>query len=553
MTEWDQASARLIAGLRQDILDRQIRSGIARLEAGAPILESFEPASPNAAPLIWRVAQWVDVASLNVSMVQRLLERMPRSLRSRLPLAEYAAVRSAEGMAAMACEEVDQAIAHFDAVLALECDIDDPEIVCIAGFWKARCQRKKGEYEDAFRHAVRARQLAREAGFERVAAVVGVLESWLLFQKGRRKDALKALREAEASLSSADDPVVSGNMQSTYGRIFRQEGRHDRAIHHFNNAIEEYRKLDRREMRLARTLANLAYVKRLVALELRYKIDADVARRKQPGRVADAAEPPQPNYRETFTRLRAEAFQHLEEAAVVCEVHPNHHIAGSVHLNRGLLHLDGGELDAAEQEGARAFALGEEKQDLILMARARILQCMVENAKLEEGVQEDPRHHAQSALYYIRDAIGFARATQNRRLLARVHTWHGLTLSNEFFHAHEEAIEAMNAARGYLDQGFHDTAWDDYQALRARVVKTHTIDQTLHAWSQGAVGDKTFKQISEQFAEILIPKVWELEGRKIARVANRLAISPKKVRRALARAGLLGHYSEAARGSPGAA
>jgi hypothetical protein len=211
-------------------------------------------------------------------------------------------------------------------------------------------------------------------------------------------------------------------------------------------------------------------------------------------------------------------------------------------------------LDSAEQEAENAFALGEEKQDLILMARARILQCMIENAKLEEGIQEDPRRHAQSALDYIRDAIGFARATQNRRLLARVHTWHGLTLCNEFFRSQEAALEAMNAARGYLDRGFHDTAWEDFQVLRARVVKAHTIDETLHAWSQGAVGDKTFKQISEQFAEILIPKVWELEGRKIARVANRLAISPKKVRRALNRAGLLrASYSEAAGGSSGSA
>jgi hypothetical protein len=52
--------------------------------------------------------------------------------------------------------------------------------------------------------------------------------------------------------------------------------------------------------------------------------------------------------------------------------------------------------------------------------------------------------------------------------------------------------------------------------------------------------------MSEQFAEIIIPKVWELEGRKIARVATRLAISPKKVRRALSRAGLLAQNAKAA-------
>jgi DNA-binding NtrC family response regulator len=59
----------------------------------------------------------------------------------------------------------------------------------------------------------------------------------------------------------------------------------------------------------------------------------------------------------------------------------------------------------------------------------------------------------------------------------------------------------------------------------------------LKAWSQGAVGEKTFRQISEEFAEIVIARVWEREGRKVSRVAARLSISPKKVRRILARVG----------------
>jgi DNA-binding NtrC family response regulator len=54
------------------------------------------------------------------------------------------------------------------------------------------------------------------------------------------------------------------------------------------------------------------------------------------------------------------------------------------------------------------------------------------------------------------------------------------------------------------------------------------------------VGDKTFQQISEEFAAIVIPKVWKREGRKISRVAARLSISPKKVRRILSHTGVIG-------------
>jgi hypothetical protein len=51
------------------------------------------------------------------------------------------------------------------------------------------------------------------------------------------------------------------------------------------------------------------------------------------------------------------------------------------------------------------------------------------------------------------------------------------------------------------------------------------------------VGDKTFQQITEEFAELIIPKVWEREGRKISRVTTRLSISPTKVRRILGASG----------------
>jgi len=45
--------------------------------------------------------------------------------------------------------------------------------------------------------------------------------------------------------------------------------------------------------------------------------------------------------------------------------------------------------------------------------------------------------------------------------------------------------------------------------------------------------------MTEEFAEMIIPKVWEREGRKVSRVATRLSVSPKKVRRILKQAGLL--------------
>jgi hypothetical protein len=218
---------------------------------------------------------------------------------------------------------------------------------------------------------------------------------------------------------------------------------------------------------------------------------------------------------------------------------PNHHGLGTVHLNLGYLYLDTGELEQAENEGAAAFRLGDEKKDFIIMARARLLQCMVENAKVEEEIGEaaDPGAHARSAMEFARDAVELAKHTQNRRLLANAYIWEGLTHCNSYFEDLEAARQSYDTVMKFLKDYRPDYMREDLQRLKSRAFESGTVNSTLRAWSQGSLGEKTFQQITEEFAELVIPKVWEREGRKVSRVAARLSISPKKVRRILNRVG----------------
>ncbi len=85
-----------------------------------------------------------------------------------------------------------------------------------------------------------------------------------------------------------------------------------------------------------------------------------------------------------------------------------------------------------------------------------------------------------------------------------------------------------------------DHIWEDLQTLKSKVLRGGSLDATLQAWSQGVVGDRSFQQLTEDFADVIIPRIWDHEGRKVARVARRLSVSPKKVRRVLARLGLHG-------------
>jgi hypothetical protein len=75
--------------------------------------------------------------------------------------------------------------------------------------------------------------------------------------------------------------------------------------------------------------------------------------------------------------------------------------------------------------------------------------------------------------------------------------------------------------------------------LKSHIMQASGINDTLRGWSEGLVGDKTFQQITEEFAEIVIPKVWLREDKKISRVAECLSVSPKKVRRILRSTGFL--------------
>ncbi|MGH9558739.1 MAG: hypothetical protein ACRD30_05815 [Bryobacteraceae bacterium] len=174
-----------------------------------------------------------------------------------------------------------------------------------------------------------------------------------------------------------------------------------------------------------------------------------------------------------------------------------------------------------------------------MTGRARIAQSMIENAKYEEGLSEDPATHAQRAQDFAREALAHARQTENRHLLARANICLGMVLTNDFFNNTEAAREYCDRAAEYLAPGVHDHLWEELQSLKRRVLRGGEVDAMLRKWSQGETDDQTFQQLTERFAEVVIPRVWEREGRKVSRAAAKLSISPKKVRRILNRLGLL--------------
>lgn len=530
----------LLQELRHNLVTRQVSNGIALLDANAHLFGLLDPAQRNAATLVGAVAQWVDIGYCGPELIEQLLQRFPREQRGKFPICDYVHLRMAEGLLALLHDHPDEALRQFDLVLMLHEEIEDKEVVAIAHFWNARCHRKKGEYDEALKHTVVACELATALGFPRMAAVMRVLESWLLFQKGHGREAARILDQAESVLRATDDDITLGNIYSAHGRMIRRQGQYKQALHFFTRAIEHFQRRNPQHRNLARSLANIAHVQRLIAAQIMRHMDTEAERRRK-SRAKTAA--PQGGHstdsRRHYEELRASAFANLEQAEKIYRYHNHHHGIGTVLENRGLLHLDSGELDLAAQEGARAYAVAREENDAIVMARARLLQCKVEHDQLNEEIEGSTRtwEHVQAARDYAREAVEAAGHTQNLRLLARAYIWRGLTACLPAIQDLEEARHCLDKASAFINTAQDEDVWNELQVLKQKVTSRGSVDPRLRAWTQGVTDGKSFQKLTEEFAELVIPRVWEKEGRKVSRVAKVLKVSPKKVRRVLARTG----------------
>jgi tetratricopeptide (TPR) repeat protein len=416
----------------------------------------------------------------------------------------------------------------------------------LANRWKARCLRKAGEYDSSLEFAQRARVLASEIPLPARAAVIQLSESWVLFQKGSSKEATRVLGEAEAALRHTDDYITLGNIQSAYGRIARREGRYEQAIQYFERSLALFRHRPMIEGHFARSLTNIAKTRRLLALEMRRRMDSDHERRQKLPAETTTATLHKGKDLERLRQLLAEARAELQEADEIFTQFPSHHGSGNVQVGLSEIALDLGHLDEAERAALRAFELGSTKQDYLLMCRARIAQASIANARYEEqvGEAEESSRFAQLAYDCSREAVAFAEHTQSRRIIARAYIWQGLVLMNGFFNSPQQAQACAGKAEELLSLDRHGALWEDLKMLQSKILRRSKLDPNLRAWSQGIVGDKTLQQVVEEFEAMLVSRVWEREARKVSRVAQRLSVSPKKVRRLLRRLGLLSAGAE---------
>ena len=366
-----------------------------------------------------------------------------------------------------------------------------------------------------------------------IRAVLQVQQGWLVFQRGNISGALGIFDEAAAVLGHTDHWIALGNIESARGRVVRRGGDYTAALEHFRRAVAFYERRHPHHPNLARTITNLAFVKRLLALQLKRHIDTSAAHRSPGGLGHGAKEVSLRPLHQQYQALHGSALADLQRAESICKLHGHQSGLAAALLNAAFLHLDVGDLDVAEQEADRAYAIGKAIHGSVLMARGEIVRGLIENARLEEllGHPGDAPAFARRAKQHCVEAVKLAETTQNRRVMANAHLALGEVAANSFFRDYELARRCVEAASQCTETQDADYVVDELNLLRAKLLRNVGLDATLKAWSEGVLGGKSLQQVTEAFAELVVSKVWLREGRRTARVAKLLSTSPKKVRR----------------------
>jgi len=518
--------ALLIEELQLALVKRDVQRGFKLLDEALANLSTMKCDARHSSALLLSLAQWTDLGYRDLPFLDALFAQCPPGDRGQLSVLAFFETRLAEAYRDLASERLESCIEGIDLVLRVGEGLFSNYFLFVANLWKCRAHRKRGEYQHALVHIIAAKEAAERLGAPKLVAVTKIHEGWLAFQNGQVQFALQLLDEAEVELQPTGHALSLGNIESARGRFVRRSGQYARAIRHFQNAIDIYRSGYPEHPNLARALVNAAYVKRLMALDMHPN---------KAGKQASGAT------HAKIVSVRREALTLLAQAETIYARHEHQGGTGSVLVNAAHLHLENGDIGQASVEGNRAFDLGEQKNDQILMARARNVQAMVELELSEEQLGEEPdvALHAHLAVQYSETSIALALQTQNKRLLAEAYITRGMIAASDFHQDLEPAREYATKATTLLSSNDRDHLFNSLGTLKRKLVDATRVDENLRMWSDGQLGNKSFQQVQEEFAELVIPKVWLSLDKNISAVAKRLSISPKKVRRILRNANLL--------------
>ena len=567
------------------LVHRRMSEGYKLLDSIAGSFARLDARYLSTHRLTGRTALWVDAGYPNVGVLALLLGKYTPDVIRWLPAPARACIWTAFGIRSNHDGDYAAAAKTLQRVLDSD-DLDNPDIRIMVKFILSRCWQRDGAYDFALDLAVKAREMALENGRPKMAAVISINVAWLLFQSGEREEPHKLLAEAQDSLAQTDDYISLARIESCSARMCRRAAQYDSACEHLQRAISYCKNRPEQPTQLARSLADLAFEKRLHALFLERQVQRSAQRAKDNSAIErqflelfssysalitqlakhDAALPHLANHDavKQFARaaiaavsrsraegelrsirmknvkrieeLRTQVREHLTSADALYAATGGRRGMRTIATHRGYLNVDQGELTEATADAARAYSLSA-SDDKIGMAQAKVLECRIEHEKADEEVDRTLAHSmAQRALQAVSEAADLVRGTKHQRLQGKIALWLGLS---------HIRIGNIEEARAY-----HVEAESLLHATRHDYLKPH-LSQLKAAVSdvQGAISDLgklielvntgvTRKFLRHEFDKLVIKHLAQ-QGLSAERIATKLKMGVPDVMELLNELGLL--------------
>lgn len=300
---------------------------------------------------------------------------------------------------------------------------------------------------------------------------------------------------------------------SFQGRLYREDGQYQKALDCFADAVSIYEKQDRGHRNVARAHFNAGFVYRLLARDLGKQMTSDK----------------RPHFKVKYAELRANAFDELKQAREIYEFDESRHARGlgKVHNVLALLFLDSSEFDRAEIEVATAFTYGSRKSDLVVMADAKIIESTLVLSG-SRGFVDGPL-----ALELAETAIGYAKGTGHRRLLARATIRKGLALLEPPNINLVVAQQCLDEAQVRLVREDRDYLRNSLVNLEQKIRAKRNSSAPIFYLTPVSIRGRSLEEITGEAEEKVIRCVYEACCGKVSKTAETLKIHPRRVRAAV--------------------